>query len=65
MFRGIIAIGGPQIRSAAHLRELSADALREAAAGRLRSVIGQTFPLEQAAEAMPPSNTAPPSARRS
>jgi len=51
MFRGIIAIGGPQIRSAAQLRDLSADALREAAAGRLRPVIGQTFPLDQAAGA--------------
>jgi NADPH:quinone reductase len=33
------------------LRELSRLALAEAAAGRLRPVIGQTFPLERAAEA--------------
>jgi NADPH:quinone reductase-like Zn-dependent oxidoreductase len=32
-------------------RELSAKALAEAAAGRLRPLIGQTFPLERAAEA--------------
>jgi NADPH2:quinone reductase len=51
MFRGIIVIGGPQIRSAAQLRDLSAAALREAAAGRLHPVVGQTFPLEQAADA--------------
>ncbi|HEY8454213.1 MAG TPA: zinc-binding dehydrogenase [Actinopolymorphaceae bacterium] len=33
------------------LRELTATALAEAAAGRLRPTIGQTFPLEQAAAA--------------
>ena len=33
------------------LRELSRAALAEAAAGRLRPLIGQTFPLERAAEA--------------
>ncbi len=32
-------------------RELTASALAEAAAGRLRPVIGQRFPLERAAEA--------------
>lgn len=51
MFRGIIAIGGPQIRSSAQLRDLSAAALREAADSKLRPVIGQTFPLERAADA--------------
>src|ERR687883_543795 len=33
------------------LRELARAALAEAAAGRLRPLIGQTFPLEQAADA--------------
>lgn len=33
------------------IRSLAADALAEAAAGRLRPVIGQTYPLDQAAEA--------------
>jgi NADPH2:quinone reductase len=33
------------------LRELSRMALMEAAEGRLRPIIGQTFPLERAAEA--------------
>jgi NADPH:quinone reductase len=32
-------------------RELTESALEEAAAGRLRPVIGQRFPLERAAEA--------------
>ena len=35
----------------AELRELSRAALAEAAAGRLRPLIGQTFPLAQAADA--------------
>ncbi|MEU6642164.1 zinc-binding dehydrogenase [Saccharomonospora sp. NPDC046836] len=35
----------------AELRELARDALAEAAAGRLRPVIGQRFPLERAADA--------------
>lgn len=51
MSRGIIVIGGPQIRSAAQIRDLSASALREAATGKLHPVIGQTFPLERAADA--------------
>jgi NADPH2:quinone reductase len=33
------------------MTELSQAALAEAAAGRLRPVIGQTFPLERAADA--------------
>jgi NADPH2:quinone reductase len=33
------------------MRELSQAALAEAAAGRLRPVIGQRFPLERAADA--------------
>jgi NADPH2:quinone reductase len=37
--------------SSAEQRELTASALAEAAAGRLRPVIGQRFPLERAAEA--------------
>ncbi len=32
-------------------RRLTQRALREAAAGRIRLIIGQTFPLEKAAEA--------------
>jgi NADPH2:quinone reductase len=35
----------------ADIRRLTGQALRQAAAGRLRPVIGQTFPLEQAADA--------------
>jgi NADPH2:quinone reductase len=49
--RGITVIGGGFGGSPADLRALSADALAEAAAGRLRPTIGQTFPLERAAEA--------------
>jgi NADPH2:quinone reductase len=41
--------GGPLSPEA--MRELSRAALAEAAAGRLRPVIGQTFPLERAADA--------------
>ena len=37
--------------SAEELRELARSALAEAAAGRLRAAIGQTFPLERAADA--------------
>lgn len=44
-------------------RRLTRQALAEAAAGRLRPVIGQTFPLAQAAAPMPPSRTGPYSAR--
>jgi NADPH2:quinone reductase len=49
--RGLIVIGGGQIRSAADTRELASAALAKAAAGRLRPTIGQTFPLERAADA--------------
>lgn len=52
--RGLIVVGfggGRQIRSPEHARALAAEALAEAAAGRLRPVIGQTFPLERAADA--------------
>lgn len=38
-------------RTPAQLRDLSAAALAEAAAGRLRPTVGQTFPLERAAGA--------------
>jgi len=41
--------GGPV--NSEDMRELTRAALAEGAAGRLRPVIGQTFPLEQAAEA--------------
>lgn len=37
--------------SDADLKRLTEQALAEAAAGRINPVIGQTFPLEQAAEA--------------
>lgn len=50
-YRGITLIGRLQIRSPEHNRALVERALAEAAAGRLRPVIGQTFPLEQAAAA--------------
>jgi NADPH:quinone reductase len=49
--RGLIVIGGGQIRSADDMKQLAAQALAEAAAGRLKPVIGQTFPLERAADA--------------
>lgn len=49
--RGVSVVGGGQIRSAEDMRELSAAAIAEAAAGRLRPIIGQTFPLERAADA--------------
>lgn len=49
--RGLIVIGGGQTRSADDMKELASRALAEAEAGRLRPVIGQTFRLEQAADA--------------
>jgi len=48
--RGITVIRGAPV-SPARMRELSAAALARAAAGTLRPVIGQTFPLERAADA--------------
>ena len=50
--RGITVIGLHQFtRDAAGIRELATTALAEAAAGRLRPIIGQTFPLAEAARA--------------
>jgi NADPH2:quinone reductase len=50
--RDLTVIGLHQInRGPAGLRELSRTALAEAAAGRLRPTIGQTFPLAEAARA--------------
>ncbi len=48
--RGITVQGIPQ-PGPADLRRLAARALADAAAGRIRPVIGQTFPLERAAAA--------------
>jgi NADPH2:quinone reductase len=48
--RGVTVIRGPRV-DPAEMVELSRRALAEAAAGRLRPVIGQTFPLERAAAA--------------
>lgn len=48
--RGITVHGIPQ-HEPADLRRLAARALADAAAGRIRPVIGQTFPLERAAGA--------------
>jgi NADPH2:quinone reductase len=48
--REITVHGIPQHESA-DLRRLAARALADAAAGRIRPVIGQTFPLERAADA--------------
>ncbi len=48
--RGITVIRGAQL-SPEQMRELSRAALDEAAAGRLRPVIGQRYPLERAADA--------------
>jgi NADPH:quinone reductase len=48
--RGITVLRGAPV-SPAQMRELSLAALTEAAAGRLRPLIGQTFPLEHAADA--------------
>ncbi|WP_405143250.1 zinc-binding dehydrogenase [Sphaerisporangium sp. NBC_01403] len=50
--RGIALItGGQMFGSPAGIKALAEAALAEAAAGRLRPVIGQTFPLERAADA--------------
>ena len=48
--RGITVVRGAPV-SPARMRELSAAALALAAAGTLRPLIGQTFPLERAADA--------------
>lgn len=48
--RGVTVIRGVRV-TPEQSRELSARALAEAAAGRLRPLIGQTFPLERAADA--------------
>jgi NADPH2:quinone reductase len=48
--RDIKLIRGVQV-TPEQMRELSSAALNEAAAGRLRPVIGQTFPLDRAADA--------------
>jgi NADPH:quinone reductase len=48
--RGITVLRGAPV-TPQQMRELSVAALAEAAAGRLRPVIGQTFPLERAADA--------------
>jgi len=48
--RGITVVRGAPV-SPAQMRELSAAALARAAAGTLRPLIGQTFPLERAADA--------------
>jgi NADPH:quinone reductase len=48
--RGITVHGIPQ-HEPADLRGLAARALADAAAGRIRPVIGQTFPLDRAADA--------------
>jgi NADPH2:quinone reductase len=50
--RGITVRGIEQVQFApARRHSLTAQALAEAAAGRIRPVIGQTFPLDQAADA--------------
>jgi NADPH2:quinone reductase len=48
--RGIAVIRGAPA-SQSQMRELSTEAIARAAAGRLKSLIGQTFPLERAADA--------------
>jgi NADPH2:quinone reductase len=48
--RGVTLVK-PARPSPEELRELTESALAEAAAGRLRPVIGQRFPLERAADA--------------
>ncbi|WP_431917984.1 zinc-binding dehydrogenase [Nonomuraea jabiensis] len=51
--RGVTVIGLPQMMAELGplMQQLGTAALAEAAAGRLRPVIGQTFPLERAADA--------------
>ncbi|WP_234365555.1 zinc-binding dehydrogenase [Streptomyces sp. RTd22] len=50
--RGVSVLGLQQVMERGlNLHELATTALEEAAAGRLRPVIGQTFPLERAADA--------------
>lgn len=49
--RGVTMLGLGQLLAHADPVAQSARALREAAAGRLRPLIGQTFPLEKAADA--------------
>ncbi|MGW0710483.1 zinc-binding dehydrogenase [Streptomyces sp. NPDC002643] len=50
--RGVTVLGLRQVMEMGlNLRELAVTALEEAVAGRLRPVIGQTFPLERAADA--------------
>ncbi|MGW0713083.1 zinc-binding dehydrogenase [Streptomyces sp. NPDC002643] len=50
--RGVTVLGLQQVlERGLDLHELATSALDEAAAGRLRPVIGQTFPLERAADA--------------
>jgi NADPH:quinone reductase len=50
--RAVVLITGHQLfESPDDLRAMSAHALAEAAAGRLRPIIGQTYPLERAADA--------------
>ncbi|HZR53978.1 MAG TPA: zinc-binding dehydrogenase [Streptosporangiaceae bacterium] len=48
--RGITLVRGAQV-TPEQMRELTESALAQAAAGRLRPVIGQTFPLARAADA--------------
>jgi NADPH2:quinone reductase len=48
--RGVTLVRGVQV-TPEQMRELTESALAEAAAGRVRPVIGQTFPLARAAEA--------------
>jgi NADPH2:quinone reductase len=48
--RDLTVIRGAQL-TPEQMRELTRAALAEAAAGRIRPVIGQTFPLERAADA--------------
>jgi NADPH2:quinone reductase len=49
--RGITISGLADFHTLGDLTALAADALAEAAAGRLRPTIGQTFPLDRAADA--------------
>ncbi|MCT9932007.1 zinc-binding dehydrogenase [Planotetraspora sp. A-T 1434] len=48
--RGVTLVRGPSVKPE-EMSALTASALAEAAAGRLRAVIGQRFPLERAADA--------------